>query len=288
MTSGQALEWVAHAISCSGIEDSYLEARVLLGHILKLSSAELYTYPERILTQAQVDDLQNLVKRRLCREPIAYIIEHKEFYGLDFCVDCRVLIPRPETELLVEESVKFIRSRADYPFSLTKPFVIADIGTGCGAIAISLALNFPETKFYATDISPLTLEVARLNCEYHSLTKRIILLQGNLLEPISEPVDLIVANLPYIRSSELPNLSPEITNFEPRVALDGGQNGLEQIHRILEQVEEKIWPQGCLLLEIGQEQEKAIGSLINHSLSEVVFEIVPDLNGIGRVVKITF
>lgn len=287
MTLAQALQQSARTFRLHGIEDSHIEARILLEHILELSSAQLYTQPERVLSQEQANSLHQLIERRLHREPTAYIIKHREFYGIDFYVDSRALIPRPETELLVEEAIEFANSRPNLSSS-EKPLLIADAGVGCGAIAISLALNLPRSKIYATDISPSALEVARLNCEYHNATGQIVLLQGNLLEPVPEPVDLIVANLPYIKSSELANLSPEITNFEPGTAIDGGQNGLDVIHQFLEQAREKIHSQSCLLLEIGQKQEKAVASLIKHYLPKASFELIPDLNGIRRAVKIDF
>jgi release factor glutamine methyltransferase len=288
MTLVQALQHSANILSLNGIEDSYIEARILLGHISQLPPAQLYTYPERSLSRAQVNSLQELIERRLRREPTAYIIEYKEFYGINFYVDSRVLIPRPETELLVEEALELANDYSTHLISLTKPVLITDVGTGCGAIAISLALNLPQSKIYAVDISPSALEVAQLNCEHHKVTEQIILLQGNLLESVPEAVDLIVANLPYIKSTELANLSPEIANFEPRIAIDGGESGLDQIHRLLEQVKEKIRPGGCLLLEIGLKQEKEVVSLIHRYLNKAKFEFIPDLNGINRVVKIDF
>ncbi|MCK4331008.1 MAG: peptide chain release factor N(5)-glutamine methyltransferase [Dehalococcoidia bacterium] len=288
MTLAQALQQSTRTLSRSGIEDSHLEARILLEHILKLSPAQLYTQTERVLSREQVKSLQELIERRLCREPAAYIVGHKEFYGTDFYVDSRVLISRPETETLVAAAFEFAKGCTNHFSSPGRPLLIADVGTGCGAIAISLALNLPQSKVYATDISPSALEVARLNCEHHNVTEQIILVQGNLLEPVPEPVDLIVANLPYIRNSELANLSPEITNFEPRVALDGGESGLEQIRQLLKQAERKIRPGGRLLFEIGQEQEKAVASLINHCLPRAKFEFIPDSSGIDRAVRIDF
>jgi len=288
MTLAQALQQSTRTLSLNGIEDGHLEARILLQHILKLSPAQLYIQTERILSREQVKSLQELIERRLCREPAAYIVGHREFYGTDFCVDSRVLIPRPETETLVAAAFGFAVGYSNHLSSPGRPLLIADVGTGCGAIAISLALNLPQSKVYATDISPSALEVARLNCEHHNVMEQIILVQGNLLEPVPEPVDLIVANLPYIRNSELANLSPEITNFEPRVALDGGESGLEQIRQLLKQAERKIRPGGRLLFEIGQEQEKAVASLINHCLPKAKFEFIPDSSGIDRAVRIDF
>jgi release factor glutamine methyltransferase len=284
MTLTQALQQSAHILSVNGIDDSHIEARILLGHITKLSPVQIHTLTEQALSQEQERALHELVERRLRREPTAYIINRREFYGIDFYVDSRVLIPRPETELLVDTALKLFRNGTCLP----SPLVIADIGTGCGAIAISLALNLPRSKIYATDSSRSALEVAGLNCEHHKVTRQVTLLQGNLLEPIPETIDLIVANLPYIKSSELDNLSPEITSFEPRTAIDGGKNGLKCIHRLLEQTEGKINRRGCLLLEIGQNQEQYVISLIHSLLKKVSFTLIPDLNGINRVVKIDF
>ena len=283
MTLTQALQQSARILSVNGIEDSYIEARVLLGHITKLPPAQIYTQTEQALSQEQERGLYELIERRLRREPTAYIVNRREFYGIDFYIDSRVLIPRPETELLVDTALEF--SKNTYPPS---PPLIADIGTGCGAITISLALNLPHSKIYATDISHSALEVARLNCEHHKVTRQVTLLQGNLLEPVPEPVDLIVANLPYVRSSELENLSPEITGFEPRTAIDGGENGLKCIRQLLEQAGEKINPRGCLLLEIGQNQEQEVIHLSHSCLNKVSFAFIPDFNGINRVVKIDF
>ena len=285
MTLAQALQQSAQILNVNGIEDSYIEARMLLGYITKLSPVEIYTQPEQTLSQGQERVLQALVERRLRREPTAYITNRREFYGIDFYVDSRVLIPRPETELLVDTALDFAKNNCNSP---SRPLLIADIGTGCGAIAISLALNLPQSKVYATDISLSALKIAKLNCEYHKVTRQVILLQGNLLAPIPKSIDLIIANLPYIRSSELENLSPEIAKFEPRIAIDGGECGLAQISQLLQQAEGKIKPQGCLLLEIGQNQENEVSHLIHRHLKKVRFEFIPDLNGIKRVVKISF
>ncbi|MCJ7655084.1 MAG: peptide chain release factor N(5)-glutamine methyltransferase [Dehalococcoidia bacterium] len=284
MTLTQALQQSAHILSINGIEDSCIEARMLLGHITKLSAVQIYTQTEQTLSQEQERTLHELVGRRLRREPTAYIINRREFYGIDFYVDSRVLIPRPETELLVDTALEFFKNGIYLP----SPLLIADIGTGCGAIAISLALNLPQSKIYATDSSYSALEVAKLNCEHHKVTRRVTLLQGNLLEPVPEAVDLMVANLPYVKSSELENLSPEITIFEPRTAIDGGKNGLKFIRQLLEQTEAKISHRGCLLLEIGQNQEQDVIHLIHSCLNKVSFTFIPDLNGINRVVKIDF
>jgi release factor glutamine methyltransferase len=283
MTLTQVLQQSARILSSNGIEDSYIEARMLLGHIIKLTPVQIYTQTEQTLSQEQERELYQLIERRLRREPTAYIINRREFYGIDFYIDSRTLIPRPETELLVDTALELSKNSC-----LPSQPLIADIGTGCGAIAISLALNLPQSRIYATDSSHSVLKVARLNREHYKVTRQVTILQGNLLEPLPEPVDLIVANLPYVRSSELDNLSPEISRFEPRTAIDGGENGLKYIRQLLEQVGGKINPQGCLLLEIGQNQEQEVTNLIHSHLNKVSFAFIPDLNGINRVAKIDF
>lgn len=288
MTLAQALQQSSRLLEINGIEDSHIEARILLGHILKLSPAQIYAQLDKILSPEQKSELELLIERRLRREPSAYIVNCKEFYGLDFYVDCRVFIPRPETEVLVDSALAFVRENAGQVFSRSRPILIADVGTGCGAIAISLAINLPECKVYATDISAAALEVARLNCHYHRATRQVTILHGNLLEPVPEPVDIIVANLPYIKSSELPGLSPEIVGYEPKIALNGGSSGLDLICQLLEQAGEKISPRGCLLLEIGRGQEKEVVSKVRRYFKKVKCELIPDWSGINRVVKVVF
>jgi release factor glutamine methyltransferase len=282
MNLAQALQQYASILSMNGIDDSYIEARMLLSHATNLSPVQIYTEPQQMLSREEVGKLQELVDRRLKHEPAAYILKHREFYGIDFYVDSRVLIPRPETELLVDTALEFASNRS----CITRPLLAADIGTGSGAIAISLALNVPGIRVYAIDISPSALEVARLNCEYHRVSEQVTILSGNLLQPIPEPVDLVVANLPYIKNSELPGLSPEIAKFEPRMALDGGKSGLECIRQLLQQVKRKINAGGCLLLEMGQNQEKDVSRLIHSCLNDVNFRFIADFNGIKRVAKI--
>jgi release factor glutamine methyltransferase len=282
MNLAQALQQSAGILSMNGIDDSYIEARMLLSHATNLSPVQIYTEPQQMLSREEVSKLQDLVDRRLKHEPAAYILKHREFYGIDFYVDSRVLIPRPETELLVDTALEFASNRS----YITRPLSAADIGTGSGAIAISLALNIPGIRVYAIDISHSALEVARFNCEYHKVAGQVTILSGNLLQPLPKPVDLVVANLPYIKNSELPDLSPEIAKFEPRMALDGGKSGLDCIRQLLQQVKCKINAGGCLLLEIGQNQEKEVSRLIHSCLDEVNFRLIADFNGIKRVVKI--
>jgi release factor glutamine methyltransferase len=277
-----ALQQSVSLLEHNGVEDSYFEARVLLGRATNLSAVQIYTEPEQILSQEEEDNLIKLLERRLKGEPTAYILKQKEFYGIDFYVDSRVLIPRPETEILVDAVLDVAMSR-NYP---TSQLLIADIGTGCGAIAISLALHLPECRVYATDLSYSALEVASWNCRWHGVTEKVSLLQGDLLKPLPESVDLIVANLPYIGKHDIIHLSPEISEFEPRVALDGGENGLDCIERLLLQLNDKINTGGCLILEIGDGQEEKISRLLKVYIKSTNFRFAEDLNTIRRAVII--
>lgn len=287
MTLAQALQTSAHIFRLNGIDDCHLEAGILLQHILKLSPARLYSEGDRILTDEEMDLVQQLVERRLLGEPSSYIIEHKEFYGNDFYVDPRVLIPRPETELLVEAALEWANDFERSLPHLGRSLIIADIGTGCGAIAVTLAIRLPESRIYAIDISPSALEVAQINCERYNIAKQIVLLQGDLLKPLSEPVDLVVANLPYIETPDLANLSPEITRFEPQMSIHGGEDGLREIEGLLSQLEGKTLPHSCLLLEIGRGQDKKLPPLLKRHVPHAKYVFLPDYGEVNRVVKIT-
>jgi release factor glutamine methyltransferase len=277
LTLKQTLRCSRDILVKSNVEDAPLECELLLRHTLKISRPQLYLALDQELSPQQNNTFWRLIERRLSGEPTAYIIGHREFYGLDFYVDPRVLIPRPESELMVETAL-----------SLTKKHhlvTIADIGTGSGAIAISLALELSQIKIYATDISAAALEVALVNCQKHKVNDRIHLLQGNMLEPVPEPVDLIVANLPYVRKSELALASP--AQFEPMLALDGGSDGTESIRQLCCQAGSKLRSRGYLLLEIGQGQKETVTALLHTLFPEGKIEVVPDLSGIDRLVSLS-
>jgi release factor glutamine methyltransferase len=286
MTLNQTIQKTAQLFKQHNIEDSYFEARILLGHVLQLSPEEMLTQPEYNLNAQQKKALQILIQRRMKREPAAYITGHREFYGIDFMVDRRVLIPRPETEFLVEEALKYLKYHYNGHDHDDKCFTIADIGTGCGAIAISIALHISDIKIYATDISQDALDVARRNAQDHNVHERISFLQGNLLEPVPETIDLIIANLPYIKQTELDSLSTEINCFEPRIALDGGNDGLLYIGQLIEQSKKKLRDNSCLMLEIGYDQAQQVANLTRRSFINVRYEFVSDPNHIRRVIAV--
>ncbi len=271
----QALERASEIFADNGVEYASLEGEILIRHVLGLNRAQLYSDLNRELNPIDDEVFRGMVARRAHGEPSAYITGHREFYGLDFYVDRNVLIPRPESELLVEKTIDLARSRT--------VATIAEVGTGCGAIAISLAYNLPETKIYATDISVPALEIARSNCLKHGVADRVRLLKGDMFDPLPEPVDMIVANLPYVREDELSSGSP--LSFEPTLALDGGADGLANIGRMCRQADARLLPGGCLLLEIGQGQAKTVVALLHEVFPTAQIEVSPDLSGIERVVN---
>jgi release factor glutamine methyltransferase len=276
LTLKQALNRARDILAENNVEDTPLESELLLRHVLKISRTQLYLDLDQELSPQQEKTFWRLVERRLNGEPTAYITGHREFYGLDFYVDPSVLIPRPESELLVEVA---LGQAKNHPL-----FTIADIGTGCGAIAISLALELPQAKIYATDISAAALKVALVNCQKHGVTDRVYLIHGNMVEPVPEPVDLIVANLPYVWKLQLARMSS--AKFEPLLALDGGSDGTERIHQLCRQADSKLRPDGSLLLEMGQGQRGAVTALLHSLFPKGKIEVMPDLSGIDRVVSL--
>jgi release factor glutamine methyltransferase len=277
VTIKQALSRAREILVANNIEDAPLESELLLRHALEMSRVKLYLELDQELSPQQDKDFWHLIKRRLRGEPIAYIAGQREFYGLDFYVAPNVLIPRPESELLVEKPLELAQGQA--------VSTIAEVGTGCGAIAISLALSLPQAKIYATDISAAALKVALFNCRKHRVVDRICLLKGDMLDPLPEPVDLIVANLPYVMESELSQVNT--LNFEPSLALNGGSDGLEKIHQLCARISDKLRPKGGLLLEIGQGQGRAVTTLLRSLFPSAEIEVTPDLSGIDRVVSLT-
>jgi len=272
-----ALRWGSDFLACKGSENPRWEAEVLLAHHLGLSRARLYAQLNRTLPHTALASYRKLVERRACGEPLAYIMGHEEFYGLDFYVDERVFIPRPETELLVEKAFEIAREMED-------DLIVADVGTGCGAIAVALAVHLPKAKVYAIDASPEALEVAAINCRRHGVEGQVHLLEGDLLTPLPEPVDIIAANLPYVAREEFAKLSKEILDHEPLSALDGGPDGLAHIRRLLAEAGEHLNLHGAILLEIGATQGPAVVRLAGWHFPKAKIELIKDYAGLDRVV----
>jgi release factor glutamine methyltransferase len=276
VTVKEALIRARQVLSNNNIEDASLESELLLRHILRVGRVQLYLGLDQELSPDQQEALWQVVRRRLEHEPTAYITRHREFYGLDFYVDSDVLIPRPETEILLEKAIDLARNNTIR--------TIADIGTGSGAIAISLAVHLSHAEIYATDISAAALRIARLNCQKHGVTDRVHLLEGNMLEPLPESVDLIVANLPYVKESDMSRVNT--VKHEPSLALDGGSDGVAKIRLLCAQVKSKLHPRGNLLLEMGQGQAEAVHAILYNLFPSAKIEVTPDLSGIERVVSL--
>ena len=262
-----------------------LEAELLLAHVLGLSRAELYAHPERPLPPHQLHSYRSLVDRRARGEPLPHLTGHIEFYGLDFAVDSRVLIPRPETETLVDLALPLVSCVRPGP-GKDRRLLIADVGTGSGCVAIALAVHAPQSFVYALDLSPEALSVARANAKRHRVADRITLLQSDLLTSLPEPVDLVVSNPPYIADDEWPVLPREVREYEPRLALHGGFDGKDIMRRLLRQTPAHLRPGGALLLEIGATQGAAVTSLARQVFPTADVTLHADLAGRDRVLCI--
>jgi release factor glutamine methyltransferase len=269
----QALSRARLILSGSDIEDAEIEGEVLLRHVMGIDRARLLASLDADMSPEQRQVFMKLVARRTKGEPTAYITGHREFYGLDFKVSPDVLIPRPETELLVEKAIGLCRENGY--------FKIADVGTGCGAIAISLAVNVPSAIIYAMDISAEALKLAGQNCKKHGAADRVKLLKGDLLEPLPESVDLVIANLPYVRQRDIPGKGP--LSYEPASALNGGEEGLDKIRRLCRGAGSKLNGNGSLLLEIGQGQGEEVKAILHKYYPLATIEVEKDLAGIERM-----
>ncbi len=266
-TVGEALAVSTSRLREAGSETARLDAEVLLGHVLGVDRSTLAAHPEARLGSGQAESFERSVQRRARGEPVAYIRGLKEFFGAAIVVDERVLIPRPETETLVELAIS--RARADLTSRPRPegagPYLVWDVGTGSGAMAVAIALELRRrrygdaVRFILSDISPDALALATVNAVAHGLADLFTFVQGDLtdVDPAPSSVDLLVANLPYIPSGRMADL-PRAAAFEPRLALDGGPDGLGVIRRLLGQVAGVVSPGGAVLLEIGGDQAAAL------------------------------
>jgi release factor glutamine methyltransferase len=249
---------------------------MLLMHVVESSRATLLAHLEHSLTPAQMRRYRELVNDRVSGYPLPYLTGEVEFYGLDIEVTPEVLIPRPETEVLVDLALK------------RRPKTMVDVGTGSGCIAVALATHLPEAAVYGIDISPAALAVARRNAERHGVGERIRFIVGDLLDRRPGPVDLIVSNPPYVSADEWASLPPSIRDHEPHLALDGGADGLEVIRRLLSESEGLLEPGGALLIEIGASQGEAAREAAETFFPEngTSIRIHPDLAGRDRVLEV--
>jgi release factor glutamine methyltransferase len=279
-TIREALRSATAALAAASSEEAALEAELLLAHALGTDRTHLYQRLPDELPPDATAAFDALLRRRLAHEPTAYIVGHREFYGLEFDVTPAAIIPRPETETLVELVLDFVRERR-----LSAP-TIADIGVGCGAIAVALAVSLPEAAVIAVDVSPDALALARRNAERHSVAGRIDFREGDLLSPLDAHADAIAANLPYVRRGDLEASPPEVREHEPRQGLDGGPDGLRLIERLLRDAPAYLKPGGALFAEIGEEQGEAALSLARACFPQARVEVARDLSALDRVLVV--
>ncbi|MAF13821.1 MAG: protein-(glutamine-N5) methyltransferase, release factor-specific [Parcubacteria group bacterium] len=277
MTIHQALTWATQKLKSKRIKTASLDTEVLLSYVLKKPKEFLFTYPEKKLTKAQINKFNSLVKRRLKNEPVAYLTNNKEFYGLNFYVNNQVLIPGPDTEILIDEAVRLVTN---------KKITIADIGTGSGAIAITLAKHLPAAQIYATDISKPALTVARKNAKLHNTNIKFY--NSDLLSPIkNKKIDIIIANLPYgdnkLWSKRKTQQALEIKH-EPAIALYSKNAGLEIFHKFFKQISELKFLPTYILIEIDHTQTKVVPKIIKKYLANTSIKIKKDLAGLNRLV----
>jgi release factor glutamine methyltransferase len=276
-TGAAALRRAATALRVAGIDDAELEAEALLRHALGRDRAYLYLHLPDTLTPDQQRAFAELLRQRLARRPAAYITGHRAFYDIDLHVAPGVLIPRPETELLVDESLRLLRERDG-----GERLRFVDVGTGSGAVALAVAKHAPAAEVLAVDSSRAALAIAGFNAKRLRLAGRVRFLEGDLLSPVPGPVDVVAANLPYIPTSVCETLQPEVRDHEPRLALDGGSDGLDCIRRLLAQLGGRVRPGGACTLEIGWDQAEAVRAAARE-LAGADATILPDVAGHDRI-----
>jgi len=280
-TIQKLLSWVTEYFTGKGVDSPRLSAEWLLCYVLGVKRIELYTQFNKVIGQEQLSQLHELVKRAGTHEPIAYLTGKKEFYSLEFEITKDCLIPRPETELLVERTIEFLRTRNGEQF-------VCDLCTGSGCVAVAIARNFAGCRIVATDISDAALAIAEKNVAKHGLMNRIKLLQGDLFEPVISGLgpakfDLIVCNPPYVSEPDYEKLAPNVKDFEPKSALAAGRDGLDIIKRIIADANQYLKPTGTLMLEIGNEQGNAIHKLLETAGYFDTVKIDKDYSNLDRL-----
>ncbi len=286
------LKWGEAKLRESGIEESKLDSEILLAHILRIKRLDLYLNQKKGLDDSTRRIYSKMIRRRMRRVPVAYIIGKKEFMGLDFMVTPETLIPRPETEFLVDNVIERIESISpeNLPVKFSRNETIGrviDLGTGCGNIAISIAKMVPNCRVYATDIKSSILDVARYNAMCHGVRDRLVLLKGSLFEPFWDmdlwgKVDFVVSNPPYIMSHQLTKLAEEVKR-EPRLALDGGPDGLRFYRSIVPQSKIFLRSGGYLVLEIDESIKFQVLNLVERESIFTSPKLINDYAGLARV-----
>lgn len=280
-TVRRILEWTTAHLAQHGSESPRLEAEILLANARGCRRIDLYTRFDELLTDAHRATMRDLVRRRAKAEPVAYLVGHREFYGLDFRVTPDVFIPRPDTESVVME---LLRTATEWP---PEELRILDVGTGSGCIAIAAAVNLPRARVTAIEQSPAALVIARENSRTHQVADRIRFLQGALFDPLEpgESFHCIASNPPYIPETERETIQPDVRLHEPHSALFSGPDGLDVIRLLTAQAPERLVPGGWLMFEIAPEQEPAVRDLLESTGRYSEIAAVRDLPGKIRVVR---
>ncbi len=279
-------DWLANATSklvVAGVETARLDAELLLAKVLNLRREQIFLLHHQSLTPEQIALADSLLTRRALREPLGYILQETEFFGVRLYLDRRVLIPRPETELLCELALNELEQMAQ-----PSPVVI-DVGTGSTAIALALALNAKTRPvIYATDYSLEALAVAKINIDYYNLHSVIYCLCLDVLQGLRITADLIIANPPYVAEQEWQSLMPEVQNYEPRLALVAGNDGLSVIRQLIPQASALLRPGGVLMLEIAPWQKDKVAQLASATARACQIEFFQDYSGKWRFAKIKY
>ncbi|MBC8286488.1 MAG: peptide chain release factor N(5)-glutamine methyltransferase [Nitrospinae bacterium] len=270
------LDWAQHKLLQAEVASPRLDAEVLMAESLNISRTELMTYPDRVLSRIEAENFCSRIERRVLREPVSHITGVQEFWSLEFSVNEKVLTPRPETEILVEQCLKALARKSS-------PVRILDLGTGSGILAIVLAKEIPQSQIMAIDKS--TLEVARKNALRHAVADQVCFVSADLMQADWQgPYHLIVSNPPYIESENLFKCMPEVRQYEPVQALDGGRDGLDYYRFIVPSAWEKLEDDGLLALEIGHTQAAAVVALMESGSGYQDIQVVQDYSGYDRVV----
>lgn len=277
----KTLQWTTSFFKSHHIDSPRLTAEILLAHVLEIRRIDLYLRFDQPLTPAELGGYKTLIKRRASREPVAYITGYREFWGLDFAVTGDVLIPRPETEFLVEEAMKQLPEE-----SSSGGLRVLDIGTGSGAVVVALAYHRPAHRYFASDISQKAMAVAVKNALRHKASDRIGFFVGDLMDALNfrgPGFDLIVSNPPYVAADAIKGLAPEVARFEPLAALDGGPGGLEIVRTIILQAPAVLKKNGTLMLEIGFDQKEGVDKIVSDAGEYEDLRFVQDYGGHHRV-----
>lgn len=284
-TIGRLLTWTTDFLRERGADNPRLDAEVLLAHARGCKRIELYTAFEEIAPDELREQFRALVKERAAGKPVAYLVGQREFFSLPFEVTPNVLIPRPETELVVVRALDLAKEAAKAAGD--RPLEIADVGTGSGILAVTLAKHLPKCRVTAIDISPAALAVARRNGERHGVAARIEWLEGDVLAAVDPAprFDVIVSNPPYITTAEMAGLADDVRRFEPTVALVAGESGTSVIERLIPQAAQRLRPGGWLLIEISPTIATRVEQLLDATPTLERRPTLKDLAGLARVVQ---